>query len=156
MAGAEPPHPPPQDRGENDMTDTPKKKNRGPKRLAPEDKRGHTVSAMLNPAELATLDERRARVHMQRGQYLRTAALDRLPQSIPKPNRQAWLKLAGPAANLNQIAKHLNESRKGGDGTITAEMGAHLAAQLTECRRLITLLRNDLIGVSHGEADDES
>lgn len=137
------------------MTGTAKKKMRGPKPLAPEDKRRHVVTARLTTAELASLDERRARSHLQRGSYIRTAALDRLPQTIPTPNRQAWAKLAGPAANLNQIARHLNEMSLRGEACITTEIGAQLAAQLTECRRLITLLRNDLIGVRH-EADDES
>lgn len=139
------------------MTGTAKKTNRGPKPLAPEDRREHVVMARLTSAELARLDELRERARIQRGPYIRAAALDRLPQTIPTPNRQAWAKLAGPAANLNQIARHLNEmSLREEKRCITTEMGEHLSAQLTECSRLVRLLRDDLIGVRHGEADDES
>jgi len=62
----------------------------------------------LNDAELARLDALREPVHMQRGEYLRAAALHRLPPSIPAVNRQAWVELARTAANLNQLAHRLN------------------------------------------------
>jgi hypothetical protein len=54
------------------------------------DKRGHTVSVRLNDAELARLDSQRDAVQMQRGEYLRAAALHRLPPTIPEVNREAW------------------------------------------------------------------
>lgn len=55
------------------------------------------------------LDERRAYVAMQRGEYLRAAGLhQRLPASIPEINREAWASLSRSAANLNQIARKIN------------------------------------------------
>ncbi|RYE63621.1 MAG: plasmid mobilization relaxosome protein MobC, partial [Oxalobacteraceae bacterium] len=71
-------------------------------------KREHTVSVRLNVAELAQLDQVRGAVGMQRGEYLRAAALHRLPPTIPALNREAWAGLSRSAANLNQIAHRLN------------------------------------------------
>ena len=86
-----------------------RKRRHGPQPLAAADKRGHCVSVRLNAGELAWLDEQRATVGMQRGEYLRAAALDRLPpQPAPELNRAAWLELARAAGNLNQLAHHLN------------------------------------------------
>ncbi|MBJ3115112.1 MobC family plasmid mobilization relaxosome protein [Salmonella enterica subsp. enterica serovar Typhimurium] len=45
---------------------------------------------------------------MQRGEYLRAAALHRLPPTIPAANREQWAELARTAANLNQIARKIN------------------------------------------------
>ena len=92
-------------------TDESKRRRRGPAPLDATDKRGHTVSVRLNDAELARLDSQRDAVQMQRGEYLRAAALHRLPPTIPEVNREAWAALARTAANLNQIAHRLNVGR---------------------------------------------
>lgn len=84
----------------------------GPAKMDTEKQRVYTVAARLNREELALLDERRAVLKMQRGQYLRTAALDKLPQSIPGLNREAWTELSKSAGNLNQIARRLNEAER--------------------------------------------
>lgn len=85
-----------------------KRSRRGPVPLSPEEKRNHTVSVRLNPAELEWLDAGRAINGMQRGEYLRVAALGKLPPVVPQVNREAWVKLARAAANLNQIAHRFN------------------------------------------------
>ena len=86
-----------------------KRRRHGPAPLDAAEKRGHCVSVRLNAGELAWLDEQRASVGMQRGEYLRAAALDRLPpQPAPALNRAAWLDLSRAAGNLNQLAHHLN------------------------------------------------
>jgi len=86
-----------------------KRRRHGPAPLDAAEKRGHCVSVRLNAGELAWLDEQRASVGMQRGEYLRAAALDRLPpQPAPEVNRSAWLELSRAAGNLNQLAHHLN------------------------------------------------
>ena len=72
-------------------TDESKRRRRGPAPLDATDKRGHTVSVRLNDAELARLDSQRDAVQMQRGEYLRAAALHRLPPTIPAANREATL-----------------------------------------------------------------
>ncbi|EBY5440606.1 MULTISPECIES: plasmid mobilization protein [Enterobacteriaceae] len=124
-------------------TDESKRRRRGPAPLDATDKRGHTVSVRLNDAELARLDSQRDAVQMQRGEYLRAAALHRLPPTIPEVNREAWAALARTAANLNQIAHRLNA----GD-----------ALPLAEVRATLDAFRRDLIGVKHDaeDAEDES
>lgn len=87
------------------MTDE-RKSKRGPKPLDVGEKRTHTVSVRLNPAELEMLDSKRG--PLQRGEWLRVAALDKLPHSIPPLNAQAYAALARSAANLNQLAHRVN------------------------------------------------
>jgi len=117
--------------------DETKRRRRGPSPLAAEDKREHTVSVRLNIAELAQLDKQRESVQLQRGEYLRAAALHKLPPTIPALNREAWSELARTAANLNQIARRLNEGGMVGEG---------LRSELAECARLVRSLRSSLIG----------
>jgi hypothetical protein len=90
------------------MVDETRRRRYGPEPLALTEKREHTVSTRLNDAELERLDSLRAPVQMQRGEYLRAAALDRLPPMIPAINREAWVALSRSAANLNQISARLN------------------------------------------------
>lgn len=120
-------------------TDESKRRRRGPAPLDATDKRGHTVSVRLNEAELALLDSQRGTVQMQRGEYLRAAALHRLPPTIPEVNREAWAALARTAANLNQIAHRLNAGE---------------VLPLAEVRATLDAFRRNLIGVE--EVEDES
>lgn len=79
---------------------------RGPIPLPAAERRVHCVSVRLHAGELAIVDARRGR--LQRGEYLRVAALDRLPPPPPPEiNRQAWADLGRLASNLNQIAKRM-------------------------------------------------
>lgn len=125
------------------MLDETKRRRRGPAPLDAADKRRHSVSVRLNDAELARLDALRETVRMQRGEYLRAAALHRLPPSIPAVNRRAWAELARTAANLNQLAHRLNAGE---------------APALAEVRAAVEELRRRLIGVGHDleERQDES
>lgn len=125
------------------MLDETKRRRRGPAPLDAADKRRHSVSVRLNDAELARLDALRETVRMQRGEYLRAAALHRLPPSIPAVNRRAWAELARTAANLNQLARRLNAGE---------------ALELAEVRAAVDDLRRRLIGVGHDleERQDES
>ncbi|MGB9620460.1 MAG: plasmid mobilization relaxosome protein MobC, partial [Armatimonadota bacterium] len=101
---------------------------------------GHTVSSRLSLDELRLLDERRSVVRMRRGEYLRTAALSQLPPSIPAINREAWVELSRFGANLNQIARHLNEGQSPSDC-------AGLRDQIAACLRTLADVRRALIGV---------
>lgn len=121
--------------------DESKRRRRGPVPLDAADKREHTVSVRLNEAELARLDAQRSAVQMQRGEYLRAAALHRLPPAIPVVNREAWMALSRTAANLNQIAKRLNV----GDSVILEELVDELAA-----------FRRALIGADGGSGESEN
>lgn len=86
---------------------------RGPDVLPACELRTHTVSVRLNGAELARLDGQRAPVRMQRGEYLRAAALHQLPPTIPPVNHAAFVELSRSAANLNQVARALNAVARG-------------------------------------------
>jgi len=120
--------------------DDTRRSRRGPSPLGAQAKRGHTVSVRLNPAELALLDDRRAGVRMQRGEYLRSAALHVLPPTVPKVNRAAWAALARTAANLNQIAHRMNAGHE---------------VAFDELQAMVTALRDDLIGTRFDGKEDD-
>jgi hypothetical protein len=91
----------------------------------------------LNAAELERLGALRATVQMQRGEYLRTAALHRLPPTVPALNREAWAELARLAANINQYQLAINEHRATG----------YPPEALNELRTLLQYFRRNLLGL---------
>lgn len=101
---------------------------RGPAPLSDEERREHCVSVRLNVGELAMLDKRRG--NFQRGEWLRMAALgmDKLPPTVPAINAQAWAELARAAANLNQIARALNQGEKVERGGLRDQLNQFRAA----------------------------
>ena len=115
-----------------------KRRRHGPVPVALDDLRYHCVSVRLRSAELAQLDSVRATVRMMRGEYLRCAALHRLPPTIPPVNHLAWSQLARAAANLNQISQHLNT-----DSTT--------ALEVEEIRMELVRFRLALIGAAINE-----
>jgi len=120
--------------------DESKRSRHGPSPLDASEKRDHCVSVRLNRDELALLDFQRRDVKMQRGEYLRAASLHRLPPTIPEINRAVWVELARAAANLNQIARHFNESDRVID-----------ASEVDRVRDLLNEFRRGLIGVRDHE-----
>ena len=90
------------------MLDLSRVAKRGPAPIDPLIKRDHCVSVRLNSGELFTLDTQRAQVQMQRGEYLRAAALHQLPPTIPAINREAWTELSRVGGNLNQLMRLIN------------------------------------------------
>jgi hypothetical protein len=126
--------------------DVSKRRRRGPAPLGADDKRDHTVSVRLNAGELGRLDSLRAEVTMQRGEYLRAAALHQLPPTIPSVNREAWAAMARVAGNLNQYQTAINGGRA----------YEYPRGFLDELRSMVGGLRRDLIGVRQDiSADDE-
>jgi len=109
-----------------------KRGHRSSRRLDAETKRDHCVSVRLNPGELDQLDLQREKVSMQRGEYLRAAALHKLPPTIPELNREAWADLGRALGNLSTIA--------------TAMRGGDYRA-LEEIQAAVKDLRSSLIGV---------
>ena len=112
-----------------------KRSRRGPAPLEAKEARTHCVSVRLNVAELAKLDTQRG--EMQRGEYLRVAALHRLPFVVPESNKIAWVKLEKLADNLNQ-----NQA-----GSLNQQIDIdHLLSQ-------IDALRNDLLGQNESKTE---
>lgn len=87
--------------------ETKRRRRFGPEPKTSEQKRTHCVSSRLNTLELAELDERRKAVNMERGEYMRCAALGVPPTQIPELNREMWVSLSRSASNLNQLNKRL-------------------------------------------------
>lgn len=107
-------------------------------------KRIHCISVRLSTEELALLDARRGL--QKRGAWVRAAALSNLPPVVPELNREAWIKLARSASNLNQLVAHLNASKN-------ATLHEMVSSIDTIQKRLIGF-RNALLG--HFDEGDES
>ena len=120
-------------------TDTPvvtdRVARRGPVPLSPADKRGHCVSVRLNGRELAQLDVQRGR--FQRGEWLRMAALDQLPPTVPEANVHAWAELAQLAESLKQGQAAINRG----------DANSHQVKLLEALREAVAALRRELVGV---------
>lgn len=118
-------------------------KRQGKHGRAVEDPRTHCVSVRLNDEELEILNKKRGT--MKKGEWLRCAALDKLPPIIPEPNIKKWQDLAKAASNLNQIAHWLNINKQ----AILNEQ------QINRIRQTITEFRAALIGATNNERNAE-
>jgi len=108
----------------------------GPVPIAPDLLRTHHISVRLNSDELAKLDALRAPVRMQRGEFLRAAALHRLPRTIPGLNQVAWTELSRAASALNHIAHHINAA---------SVAGREFMPEVSEAREVLSAFRLALI-----------
>lgn len=106
--------------------------------LPDEQKRKHTVSTRFNRAELHELDRLSTSVGLRRGEYLRLAAFQSLPSTIPELNKEAWLELSKAASNLNQIAYQLNKK------------GVEVDIDIEEVSNMLSFFRQILIEVGEG------
>jgi mobilization protein NikA len=94
--------------------DEEKRRRYGPAPLSDDEKRNVSVSSRLNKAEATQLDRLRSTTGMQRGEYLRCAALHLLPpppRTVPAINDQAYRELGKLAGNLNQLQKSINSGQ---------------------------------------------
>lgn len=111
-----------------------RKKRRGPFRLPAGELRDHVISVRMNPEELAELDGQRMNAgDYKRGEWLRMTWQDVKPETrIPAVNAKAYVALAQSAANLNQIARYLNEGGEvlGRMAVIEEELAAFRVALL--------------------------
>lgn len=123
-----------------DITRRSKRGIRGVAPLPEEERRDINVSVRLNFAEAEQLDAMRNKVHMQRGEYLRAAALHRLPPTIPELNRIAWIRLSKAADAICQIIE--------GGGSLTSEA--------EEVISVLSDFRRELIGAKAGAKKDDS
>lgn len=108
-------------------------RRRGPKPRPAEELRQYCVSVRFSPAEIALIDARRGQ--MRRPEFLRAAALRRLPPQIPGINREAWASLAKAATNLHSLAKAANFGQ---------------LPELAEVQAALVRFRNRLIGARPG------
>ena len=76
---------------------------------------------------------------------MRSAAIGNLPPIVPELNREAWVKLARSAANLNQLMAHLNAASDAKNNDLVHSIDA--------IRSLLTGFRNALLG--HFEEEGE-
>lgn len=104
--------------------------------VTPSEKRTHCVSVRVSYAELASIDARRG--GQRRGAWMRSAAIGNLPPIVPELNREAWVKLARSAANLNQLMAHLNAASDAKNNDLVHSIDA--------IRSLLTGFRNALLG----------
>lgn len=111
------------------------RRRRGRKPVPAHLSRRHPVTCRLTDDELARADERRGA--LTRGEWLRRAALARLPRAIPAVNRDAWTELARLAANLNQVAHRLN---------VDSAAPGPTSADLAELRAAVQAVRLSLLG----------
>lgn len=110
---------------------------RGPQPLPAALKRDYCVSVRFNSFELADVDTRRGQT--PRGAWTRQAALaQKLPQQVPELNVKAWVELSRAASNLNQIAKHLNQSH-----------GPQALTYVKKIKADLDDFRQKLLGVNH-------
>lgn len=106
----------------------------GRKPLPAELRRTHSVNCRLNGEELSILDSKRGK--RQRGEWLRMAALDRLPPIISSLNKEKWAELGRLGSNINRILISAE-----GSGQISPELNELIAATLSE----IQALRSELL-----------
>lgn len=74
--------------------------------IEPIERRMRVIKVRLNRVELAELEKVRGK--RSRAEAFRFLLLNKMPQPVPTLNLEAWQNLARAAANLNQIAAHLN------------------------------------------------
>lgn len=67
--------------------------------------RTFSVNVRVNGGELDLIDRRREPLHMKRGEYLRCAALSKLPKSVPEVNGKLYSDLGKGLSNLNQLTR---------------------------------------------------
>lgn len=104
--------------------------------------RQHPVTCRLTDAEAEHID--RVRGAITRGEWLRRAALGKLPRIVPEINREAWAELARTAANLNQYQRAVNQ------GQVPAA-----PFDLVELRAQVQQLRAAMIGIEDDEGEDQ-
>lgn len=96
------------------------------------------VDCYFSPAERTNLQAKASQVGLGLSAFIREVALGKPIKALPTINAERWSELARTAANLNQIAHHLNEGRIHG-------IDASLIAELLE---QVQALRRELVGVA--------
>jgi len=110
-------------------------KRHGRPKLADNERReALTLNVRFNEEEARVVTEKAATAGVTPTEWARAAALGRTPKArvvVPEINREAWLNLAGLAANFNRTMALINEGR---DIGVRREMAEHLQHELTSLR----------------------
>lgn len=106
--------------------------------------RTHCVSVRLNNTELSKLNNLRG--HYAKGEWLRMAALQKLPTIVPTVNIDTWMTLGDINQKLNRIALHIDNKSKDSKLTNT---------ELFAVRRQIIELRQNLLSADIWSKSDE-
>lgn len=93
--------------------------------------RNYCVSVRLNDNELTKLNYLRG--NYSKGEWLRMAALQKLPSVIPAINTEAWKALSDISQKLNRIAAHIDGKSK--DSQLTHTELFAVKRQLQELRQ---------------------
>ena len=118
--------------------------------LIPQTLRTHCVSVRLNNAELSKLNTLRG--DYAKGEWLRTASLQKLPTIVPPINIEVWKTLGEINQKLNRIALHIDSKNK--DSKLTHTELFAVKRQLQELRQ--QLLNADIWSKSYeGYAEDQ-
>ncbi len=80
----------------------------GPLPLPSEARRRKRVAVHFTTAEYTEILRQAGGVSSMVPAYLRNAALNRLPPTVPEINREAWVRLAQMMTVLDRIAHHLD------------------------------------------------
>lgn len=99
----------------------------------------------LNVAERAVIHEKAIATRLPMSAFIRRAALGLRCSPVPAINAEQWTKLGPLSANINQIAKRLNE----GDIFTVSDMIA-----LDEMRLLLIDIRLALTGKASDDCED--
>ncbi|MCM7684201.1 hypothetical protein [Enterobacter bugandensis] len=112
--------------------------------------RNYCVSVRLNDNELTKLNYLRG--NYSKGEWLRMAALQKLPSVIPAINTKAWIALTDISQKLNRIATHIDCKSK--DSQLTHTELFAVKRQLEELRQ--HLLNDDIWSKPYeGYAEDQ-
>jgi len=115
------------------MSDTTKKRKRGPAKKPEEQQRKNRISIFLTDSEYRLVKEKAGDYELPL--YVRTRAINGklAPKaaSIPAINLEAWRNLAQCANNLNQLARHLNAGNELGIDEAKAEIAAFRLALIS-------------------------
>lgn len=100
------------------------------KKLPPNRIRKHTVTVRLNDFELKQINDLRNQA--SKSCWLRSSALQKLPPSVPKINREAWHQLTASLQKLNDLTSFLN--RRGTDAQPLSQEVNALKVKLSHVR----------------------
>lgn len=90
-------------------TDRHDKRRPGPPPSPAEARRCKRVAVHFTMAEYDEILRKTGGIPTMVPAYLRNAALNRLPPTVPEINREAWVKLAQMTSVLDRIAQHLDD-----------------------------------------------